>query len=75
MTIRFTDELGLVDPGQYVPATVQELLIHLKLEDAPRPRQEAAIVGWLKTHPAGKAMQFTLRSHGFGHLLDNRASA
>jgi hypothetical protein len=71
MSSRFTDDLGLVPVGQYVLATAQALLLHLHLEDAPQPRQEAAVAEWLKTHPPGRGMQDTLRSNGFGHLLED----
>lgn len=69
---RFTDDLDLVKPEDYVPTTVQTLLAHLHLEDVPRERQETAIRDWLETHPPGRAMEFTLRRKGFGHLLDRR---
>lgn len=69
MTCRYSDALGLVDPGTIVPATVQELLAYLGLTSAPRPRQEAAITDWLKLHPPGRLMRFTLQSHGFEQLL------
>lgn len=76
MTSRFCDDnLGLVPRESYVPTTVQALLMHLDLEDAPRAQQESAISEWLKTHPPGRAMVFTLKSKGFGHLLDHRVSA
>ncbi|MGV0741455.1 hypothetical protein [Mycolicibacterium sp. XJ870] len=72
---KFSDNLDLVAREGYVPTTAQALLAHLQLDDAPRPRQEAAIKDWLKMHPPGRAMEFTLRRKGFGHLLDNRSSA
>lgn len=75
MTSRFSDNLNLVAPEGYVPATVQALLAHLHLENASAARQEDGIRGWLKTHEPGRTMIFTLRRKGFGHLLDQRTSA
>ncbi|MEB3048912.1 hypothetical protein KV112_04010 [Mycolicibacter sp. MYC123] len=75
MTSRFSDDLHLVAPEDYVPGTVQALLAHLHLENASRHQQEDGIRGWLKTHEPGRTMIFTLRSKGFGHLLDQRTSA
>lgn len=72
---RFSDDVDLVAPNEYVPTTAVTLLAHLHLTDAPRPRQEAAIADWIKAHRVGRAMEFTLRSGGFGHLLDRRATA
>lgn len=70
---RFWDDLDLIAPQDYVPTTAQELLAHLRLEDAPRATQEAAVRDWLKNHPPGRAMVFTLRDSGFGHLVDRRS--
>lgn len=72
---RFWDDPGLVAPDDYVPTTVQALLAYLHLDDASRPEQESAIREWLKTHPPGSAMAFTLRRGGFGHLIERRSSA
>ncbi|MCB9440933.1 MAG: hypothetical protein H6523_11900 [Mycolicibacterium sp.] len=72
---RFTDDVGLVAPEDYVPTSVQALLPHLGLQDAPRSRQESGIRTWLASHEPGELMKFTLREKGFGHLLDGRASA
>ena len=70
MTSRFSDDLDLVAPGDYVPATLHALLMHLHVSDAERDVQEAAVRGWLHGHPAGPAMQFTIRKFGFGQLID-----
>lgn len=69
MTSRFWDDLNLVAPEDYVPATLHALLRHLHVSEAAREVQEAAVRGWLEDHPAGPAMQFTLRESGFAHLL------
>jgi len=67
---RFWDDLSLVAPEAYVPNTVQTLLDHLGLEDAPRADQESGIRDWLTTHPPGPSMVYTLQRKGFGHLID-----
>lgn len=72
---RFSDKIELVSRAEYVPATALALLSHLHLEDAPKPHQEGAIRDWLKTHAVGRAMAFTLRNEGYGHLLDERVTA
>lgn len=69
MTSRFSDDLDLLAPGDYVPTTLHPLLMHLHVSNAERDVQEAAVRGWLQDHPAGRAMQFTLRKFGFGHLI------
>lgn len=73
---RFSDDLDLVNPEDYVPTSVQALLAHLHLHDAPRAEQETAIRDWLQTHPAaaGSLMEFTLKAKGFGHLLNEQPS-
>lgn len=71
MSSRFSDDLDLVAPEDYVPTTLHALLMHLHVSDAARDVQEAAVRGWLQDHPAGRAMQFTLHKFGFGHLLQN----
>ncbi|WP_301144496.1 hypothetical protein [Mycolicibacterium fortuitum] len=43
--------------------------MHLHVSDAARDVQEAAVRGWLQNHSVGRAMQFTLRKFGFGHLI------
>jgi hypothetical protein len=67
---RFWDDLGLVAHEDYVPTSVHALLDHLHLDDAPRSTQEAAIRQWLRDHPAGPVMTYTLERNGFGHLLN-----
>ncbi|TDO18142.1 hypothetical protein EV580_1324 [Mycobacterium sp. BK086] len=75
MSERFSDNLDLVAPADYVPTSALALLNHLHLDDADRARQEAGIRDWLRTHTPGRAMVFTLKSEGFGHLLEHRATA
>jgi len=48
---RFTDDLDLVAPGEYVPTTVQTLLAQLHLEKSSRKQQEAGIRDWLTKNP------------------------
>jgi hypothetical protein len=60
---------GCPEGGKYVPQSFYALMAHLHLTDAPRERQETAIREWLRDHPAGPAMTYTLESEGFGHLL------
>ena len=72
---RFTDDLDLVAPQDYVPTSVHTLLAWLHLKDAPRSRQVAGMLEWFVEHPPGRAMSHSLRRNGFGHLLDRRASA
>jgi hypothetical protein len=66
---RFTDDLNLIAPTDYIPTSAQALLLHLHLEDAPRTQQETAIRTWLQEHTPGKLMTLTLKRKGFGHLL------
>jgi hypothetical protein len=72
---RFSDNLALVAVDDYVPTTVHALLIHLRLDQAPRDRQENGIRDWLDSHPPGRGMAYTMTRSGFGHLLNNRAPA
>ncbi|MBS9532876.1 hypothetical protein KIH27_04650 [Mycobacterium sp. M1] len=72
---RFSDDLDLVSPQDYRPASMQDLLLHLHLEDAPPAEQEPAIRSWLSQHPPGKLMTLTLKRGGFAHLLERRSTA
>lgn len=72
---RFSDDLELVAPQDYVPTSLPALLRHLHIEQAPRSKQEAAVRSWLKEHPPGKLMAYSLDRMGFGHLIDRRTTA
>jgi hypothetical protein len=63
------DDLGLIPAGTYEPKAVQDLLSYLGLDSAPRPEQDAAISDWLKAHPPGPMMTYSMKRNGFGHLL------
>lgn len=63
------DNLGLIPPGTYEPKSVQCLLTWLSLDSAPRHEQDAAISDWLKAHPPGPMMTYSMERNGFGHLL------
>lgn len=72
---RFSDNLDLVSPQDYQPASIQDLMLHLHLENSPRVEQESAIRSWLNEHPPGRLMVLTLKRNGFGHLLERRSTA
>lgn len=72
---RFTDDLHLVPAEEYQPVTVTDLLRRRRLEDAPRDEQARAISDWLNSRSVTPLVEHSVRKHGFGELLDQRASA
>ncbi|MBE1551844.1 hypothetical protein GGC64_005931 [Mycobacterium sp. OAS707] len=67
---RLTDDLVFVPHDGYVRNSFHAQMSHLHLREALRAQQEAALVEWLKDHPVGELMAYTLKRNGFGHLLN-----
>lgn len=66
---RFDDDLHLIEPSKYIPATLGALLRHAGVDNAPVTDQAAEIRAWLKTHQPSPAMEYSIRARGFGQLL------
>lgn len=66
---KFSDNLGSIPVGSYVPTTVAALFDKLHVEDESPDKQERAIRQWLAENEPTEMMLFSIRRNGFGHLL------
>jgi hypothetical protein len=63
---KFSDDIPLVPSGTVPPSFASALLRKLKVEDAPRLEQEAAVKEWLETNNPSPLLEHSLERKGFG---------